>query len=337
MIDLRSDTVTRPTTGMLNYMTQVEVGDDVFGEDPTVNAFEERVANLFGQEAGLFVPSGTMSNQLCLNVLTQPGDEVILDEFSHIFNYESGAGAALSGVQLRPLSGNRGIITAAQVEDAIRPINDWDPHSRVVALENTTNKGGGSYYSLPAVRQIRQVADKHGLFMHLDGARIWNALVEADYDAESMGMLFDTVSVCFSKGLGAPVGSMMLSSKENIKKARRVRKMLGGGMRQTGILAAAAEYALDHHFDLLETDHNRAQKLARVIAKRSSFSVDVESVKTNIILFDTPGSKAEDVLEKLADAGIMMTAFGPHTIRAVFHFQITDDDFLYVLDYFRNH
>lgn len=335
MIDLRSDTVTRPTPGMLEFMCKAEVGDDVFKEDPTVNAFEQKVAKLFGQQAGLFVPSGTMSNQICLNVLTQPGEEIILDEYAHIFNYESGAGAVLSGVQLRPLKGTRGLLNAEIVEAAIRPRNDWDPHTRVIALENTTNKGGGSWYDLETIQSIREVADRHQLALHLDGARIWNALTEADYTADEIGGPFETISVCFSKGLGAPVGSMMLSSEANIKKARRMRKMFGGGMRQIGMLAAAADYALEHHYPLMKKDHERAVELAKVIHASTNFEIDLDSVKTNILLFDVKNGTADPALAEMKAQGIAMSAFGPKTIRAVLHFQILENEFERVLEYFR--
>lgn len=334
LIDLRSDTVTRPTPEMLRAMISAEVGDDVFGEDPTTNAFEQRVAGMFGQEAGLFVPSGVMSNQLCVFTLTGPGDEVILEEKAHIFNYESTSAAMISGVQLRPVKGHRGLLTAAQAEAAVRTTNDWDPHSRVIALENTTNKGGGAFYDIETVQAIREVANRHGLLMHLDGARIWNALAEAEYDAATLGQYFTTISVCFSKGLGAPVGSMMLSSRERINRARRTRKMLGGGMRQIGLLSAAAEYALDHHRPLLKQDNARARELGRIIAKHPDYEVDVDTVSTNILLFDTPGP-APETLERLNEAGIMMAAFGPKTIRAVFHHQITEAQFGHVKDFFQ--
>ncbi len=332
-IDLRSDTVTRPTPAMLEAMCQAETGDDVFGEDPTVNAFQERVAEMFGQEAGLFVPSGVMSNQLCLFESTRPGDEVILEEKAHVFNYEASSAALISGIQLRPVQGNRGKMTASQAETAIRTRNEWDPHTRVIALENTTNKGGGAWYRLDEIRAFRKLADEHGLSLHLDGARIWNALTEADYTVKQAGALFDTISVCFSKGLGAPVGSMMLSDRETIARARRSRKMLGGGMRQIGLLAAAAEYALDHNFPLLKTDHKRARKLAGIIAEKGRYSVMPDEIDTNILLFDTPGP-ATETLEKLKKAGILMTAFGPQTIRAVFHFQIKEEEFEQVCEFF---
>ncbi len=337
MIDLRSDTVTKPTIGMLEAMSKAKVGDDVFGEDPAVNEFQKRMAEMFGQQSGLFVPSGTMSNQLCIQILTSPGDEVIVDELSHLFNYEAGAASVLSGVQLRPLKGNRGMLYAEQVEKAIRTKNEWDPHTRVIALENTTNKGGGTVYNLETIQEIRGVANKHGLSMHLDGARIWNALIEADYSAEQIGSQFDTISICFSKGLGAPIGSMMLSSEENIKKARRIRKMFGGGMRQIGLLAEAASFAVEHHASLLETDHYRARRLAEIISKNDAFEIDRMSVQTNILLFDVVDKTAEEFLRILETAGIKMTAFGPQTIRAVFHFQITDEDFNVVTHFFENY
>jgi len=245
MIDLRSDTVTKPTPEMLKAMANAEVGDDVFGEDPTVNAFEQKMAAFFGMEAGLFVPSGTMSNQLCLHVLTSPGDEVVIDETGHVFNYETGAAAHLSSIQLRPLKGVNGKLNRELIEPALRPMNDWDPHTRVIALENTTNKGGGAFYSKEELIEISNLADRHELFLHLDGARIWNAMTASGIEPEFFGTIADTISICFSKGLGAPVGSMMLATENNIKKARRMRKMLGGGMRQIGLLAAAADYAVE--------------------------------------------------------------------------------------------
>lgn len=333
MIDLRSDTVTRPTPEMLQAMVSAPVGDDVFGEDPTVNAFEEKVAALFGQEAGLFVPSGVMSNQICLHELTKPGDEVILDEKAHIFNYEASSAAWLSSVQLNPLKGTNGLLDPDAVESAIRTKNDWDPHTRVIAVENTTNKGGGAVYSLETLRRLREIAGRHGIFFHLDGARIWNALAEGDYTAAEMGPLFDTISVCFSKGLGAPVGSMMLSTAARIRSARRTRKMLGGGMRQTGLLAAAADYALENHFEHLKTDNARARELARIIHNKGYFRVDPAQVFTNILLFETP-VPAEATLAELQSKDILMSAFGPRTIRAVFHFQVSPDHFRKVCAFF---
>jgi len=326
MIDLRSDTVTRPTPEMLTAMTSAELGDDVFAEDPTVNAFEKKIAELFGMESGLFVPSGTMSNQLCVHVLTEPGDEVIIDELGHVFNYESGAAAHLSSVQLRPLKGKRGKLEPHQVEYAVRTRNDWDPFSKVLAIENTTNKGGGAYYSNDELLALRGVADKYGLSVHLDGARIWNAMVESGIEASFFGTIADTISVCFSKGLGAPVGSMMLASGNHIKKARRIRKMWGGGMRQIGLLAAAADYAVDHHFKLLKKDHERAMAFARAVSGNKAFIIDLDTVDTNIVLFDVADGDAETVLNYFTENGVGMVPFGPKTIRTTFHFQITDEE-----------
>lgn len=337
MIDLRSDTVTKPTPEMLKYMIKAEVGDDVFASDPTVNAFEEKMAEMFGMEAGLFVPSGTMSNQLCVAVLTQPGDEIIIDELGHIFNYESGAAAHLSSVQIRPVKGERGKINREQAETAIRTYNDWDPHTRVIAVENTTNKGGGACYTKEELIELSNLADEHGLYFHLDGARIWNAMTSTGIEADFFGTVADTISICFSKGLGAPVGSMMLASKDHIKKARRLRKMWGGGMRQVGLLAAAADYAVENHFPLMEKDHQRAKKLAEAVAENSKFKIDLDTVESNIVIFDTVEDAAVDVLKKFEGKGIVMIPFGPKTIRATFHFQVDDEDLKKVLDVVRNY
>ncbi len=337
MIDLRSDTVTRPTPGMLKAMAEAEVGDDVFSEDPTVNAFEKKMAAMFGMEAGLFVPSGTMSNQLCVAVLTRPGDEVIIDELGHIFNYESGAAAHLSSVQLRPLKGNRGKLSRELAASAIRPANDWDPHTRVIAVENTTNKGGGACYSKEELIELSNLADEHGIFLHLDGARIWNAIAETGMEPEFFGSVADTMSICFSKGLGAPVGSMMLASGENIKKARRLRKMWGGGMRQVGLLAAAADYAVEKHLPLLKEDHRRARELAEALSEHPAFTIDLSTVETNIVLFDVNSGTAEEVLKSFAASGVGMIPFGPKTIRATFHFQAVDVDLEKVIEVVRGY
>lgn len=337
MIDLRSDTVTRPTKEMLHAMTHAELGDDVFAEDPTVNAFEHKIARMFGMEAGLFVPSGTMSNQLCLHVITEPGDEVIIDELGHVFNYESGAAAHLSSVQLRPLKGNRGKLEPGQIEKAVRTKNDWDPFSKVIAIENTTNKGGGAFYVEDELLAIRKIADHYGLFVHLDGARIWNAMIESGIDASFFGTIADTISVCFSKGLGAPVGSMMLATNDHIKKARRIRKMWGGGMRQTGLLAAAADYAVENHLPLLKTDHKRAENFAKAVSENESFSIDLDTVDTNIVLFDVTEGDVETVLNYFSEKGVGMVPFGPETIRATFHFQITDEETERLLELVRDY
>ncbi|NBC27727.1 MAG: aminotransferase class I/II-fold pyridoxal phosphate-dependent enzyme [Bacteroidetes bacterium] len=327
MIDLRSDTVTKPTQDMLRAMTSADVGDDVFAEDPTINRFEKKMADMFGMEAGLFVPSGTMSNQLSLNVLTSPGDEVIIDKLGHIFNYESTAAAHLSSIQLRPLDGQRGKLTPELIKPAIRTTNEWDPHTRVIAVENTTNKGGGACYTEIELKKIRQLADQHNLSVHLDGARIWNAMTATGTSPEFYGSVADTISICFSKGLGAPVGSMMLSSHERKKEARRLRKMWGGGMRQIGLLAAAADYAVEHHWPLMAKDHDRARHFADVLKESPHFSIDLESAETNIIIFDTLEESAATWVTRFSDHGIGVVPFGEQTIRATFHFQVTDEEF----------
>lgn len=330
MIDLRSDTVTRPTPEMRAYMLEADVGDDVFEEDPSLNNFQQRMAELFGFESGLFVPSGTMGNQLGLMVLTQPCDEVILDEQAHIFNYESSAAAVLSSVQLRTLPGHHGLLSPDQIKPAIRNARDWEPTSKVIAVEHTANKGGGTCYSMETLREISNIADEYGLYFHIDGARIWNAVVATGQKPEEFGELADTLSVCFSKGLGAPVGSMILGSEEHIKKARKLRKVLGGGMRQAGILAAAAEYAVDHHWKLMEDDHRRAKKLSEVIQSCSSLKIDPDRVQSNIVIFDVTDRSAEQALEELKNESVRMVPFGPNTIRATFHIQVNDNDLEHV-------
>lgn len=319
MIDLRSDTVTRPTDGMRKAMYEAEVGDDVFGDDPTVIRLQERIADLLGKEAALFVPSGTMGNQLGLKVSTQPGDEVILERSSHIFNYETGAPGVISGVQLHVVDGDDGILRGSHVEAAIRPGAYWDVRSRLVCLENTLNKSGGIVYPLEKMHDVADVARRHGLSMHLDGARLWNAsaatgIAERDYAAP-----FDTVSVCLSKGLGAPVGSVLAGSEELVAAARHYRKMLGGGMRQVGILAAAGLYALDVERQRLGEDHENALRLAERIADLSAFRIDVERVQTNIVMFDVVDGSVSDVLGQLKSEGILMVPFGSSTIRATTH------------------
>ena len=326
MIDLRSDTVTRPTAEMLKAMTSAETGDDVFREDPTLIRFEKKMAGRFGKEAGLFVPSGTMSNQLCLKVLTEPGEEVIIDELGHVFNYETGAAAHLSSVQIRPLKGFRGKLNTDLISGAIRTRNNWDPITSVIAVENTTNKGGGACYTKAELTAIKRLAEKNNLFVHLDGARIWNAITATGIEPGFFGTVSDTISICFSKGLGAPVGSMMLSSADRIEKARRFRKMFGGGMRQAGLLAAAADYAVENHWELLDEDHRRARQLAEVISEKKGLNIDPGTVETNIVIFDVADKSAEYVLKQLADEDVMMVPFGPNTIRATFHFQVDDSD-----------
>lgn len=324
IVDLRSDTVTKPTPAMKETMMKAEVGDDVFQEDPTVNTLEDKVSSLFGKEAGLFVPSGTMSNQLGLKVLTEPGDEVLIDETGHVFNYETAAASHISSIQLRPLPGTFGKLNVELLKDCKRGAQDWEPRTKVIALENTTNKGGGVCYSRDELQAIREFADEEDLSIHLDGARIWNAITTTGIDSDFFGQIGDTISVCFSKGLGAPVGSMLLSTENRIAKARRYRKMLGGGMRQIGLLAAAADFAIEHHWPKLKEDHRRARELADTINSCPTLSVDMKRMQSNIIIFDVEGERAVSALAKLEEEGIRMVPFGPQTIRATFHHQVND-------------
>ena len=281
LIDLRSDTVTQPTVAMREAMARAPVGDDVFNEDPTVHQLQDRVADLLGKEAALFVPSGTMSNQVCVRVHTQPGDEILCDVNSHIYVYEAGGPAVHSGVMCRTLEGDHGILEVSQLEDKIRPIDDHQVRTRLVCLENTHNRGGGRIYPLAKIRAISTWARQHGLAMHLDGARLWNAIVATGIPAAEWAGPFDSVSVCFSKGLGAPIGSALAGPREFIARARRVRKLFGGGMRQAGILAAAALFALDHHQERLADDHRHAQLMAQAIAETPGLRLDPPEVETN--------------------------------------------------------
>lgn len=337
MIDLRSDTITRPTQEMWDAMYKAPVGDDVFGEDPGLNALEEKVADMFGMQAGVFVPSGTMGNQLGLKVHTQPADEVLIDENSHVFHSEGAAGGFISGIQLWPLPCDRGVLSPETVASAIRTRNYWDPRTRVVVLENTSNKGGGTCYPMDIIREIYSLSRKHGLALHMDGARIWNASVATGIGLKEYGALCDTMSVCFSKGLGAPVGSMLLGSKELMEQARRYRKILGGGMRQAGMLAAAVAYALDHHIDLLAEDHRRAGRLAKALAESPFFEIDPGDVESNIVLFRVVRGTVAEAIERFADQNIAMIPFGGDTIRATLHLEISDRDIDVVVDAVRSY
>ena len=324
-IDLRSDTLTKPTPGMLEAMMNAKVGDDVFGEDPTVAALENKGAKMLGFDAGLFCPSGTMTNQIAIRTLTQPQDEVICDKRSHIYLYEGGGIASNSMVSVELLDGDRGRITAEQVESNIKPDNIHYPKTSLVALENTVNKGGGCYYTLEQIKSISSVCKNYGLLMHLDGARLFNALVETEESPADIGKYFDTVSICLSKGLGAPVGSLLLGSKAIIKKAQRVRKVFGGAMRQSGYLAAAGIYALDHHIDRLKEDHDKAREIAHILSECDQVA-KVEPVDTNIILFSLKEEiVAQDYLNKLEANGILALGFGSNTIRMVTHLDINDE------------
>ncbi len=325
LIDLRSDTLTKPSPGMLEAMMSANVGDDVFEEDPTVAELEKKGAALLGFEAGLFCPSGTMTNQIGIRVLTQPQDEVICDKRSHIYLYEGGGISYNSMVSVELVDGDRGRLSPVQIEENIKPDNIHFPRTRLVALENTVNKGGGCYYTMDQIRSIHQVCKKYGLVMHLDGARIFNALVETGDDPKEIGNYFDTVSVCLSKGLGAPVGSLLLSSKDNIKKARRVRKVLGGAMRQAGYLAAAGIYALENNIQRLKKDHENAKEIGRILLACDQVS-DVEPVDTNIIIFSlNEGEEVNNFLNLLKNYGILALGFGGNSIRMVTHLDIDDD------------
>ncbi|MCE6990802.1 low specificity L-threonine aldolase [Dyadobacter sp. CY323] len=324
-IDLRSDTVTRPTLEMQRAMWAAEVGDDVLGDDPTVNALQEKAAKLFGMEDALFCPSGTMTNQLAIRVHTQPGSDVICDKYSHIYLYEGGGIMlnALSSVKL--LEGDRGRISAKQVAEAISPENDiHSTLTRLVSLENTMNKGGGCYYDFAEIRAIRKVCDEKNIPLHLDGARLFNALVETRESTLQYGQTFDSISICLSKGLGCPVGSLLLGTKEVINKARRFRKVMGGGWRQAGFLAAAGIYALDHHVDRLKEDHQRAREIGAMFFSKPEIE-EVFPVDTNIVIVRlAPGLSEADYVKKLADAGVYAVAFGKGLVRFVTHLDFTD-------------
>ncbi len=324
-INLISDTVTKPTPAMLQVMMAAEVGDDVFGEDPTVNALEAKAATLFGKEAAIYCPSGTMTNQIAIKAHTQPLDEVICDHYSHVYQYETGGYAYNSGVGINLIEGTNGKITADQVAAAIKPVHDWLPLSRLVVLENTANKGGGSYYTLKETHPIAALCKERGLVLHLDGARLFNALVETGENTADIGELFDSISICLSKGLGAPVGSLLIGSADLIRKARRIRKVMGGGMRQAGYLAAAGIYALDHHVDRLKEDNRRAKVLGETLAAMP-WVEQVRPVQTNIVIFDLAAPQtAEEFLGKIKNKGINAAPFGPSTVRFVTHLDFTEE------------
>ena len=320
MIDLRSDTVTRPTPAMRRAMAEAEVGDDVFGEDPTVRRLEEAVAALLGKEAALFVPSGVMGNQIALKLHTRPGDEVILAERSHIYHYESGAPGLISGVQLRPVGDASGILRPGDLGE-VRGAHDWEPRTRLLCLENTINKAGGRVYPLDALRETAAAARDAGLALHLDGARLWNAAVAAGLPEADLAAPFETVTVCLSKGLGAPVGSALAGTSAVMRAARRLRKLLGGGMRQVGVLAAAGLLALDHRPRLAD-DHRRARRFAEALEATGAFRVVPPD--TNIVLFNPLRGTAATARAAMEDVGLRVVPFGPATLRATFHRDVDD-------------
>lgn len=324
--DLRSDTVTKPSKAMLDAMMAAPVGDDVFGEDPTVTELENYTAALFGKEAGLFCPSGTMTNQIAIKVHTQPGDELLCDVNSHIYNYEGGGIAFNSGVQAKLLAGVEGRISVEQIEQSINGDYDWLTRTRLVCLENTINRAGGSYYTAEQVKPLSEFCRNKNLKLHLDGARIFNALMETGDSATDTGRQFDSVSVCLSKGLGAPAGSVLLGDKAFIKQARRVRKVFGGGMRQAGFLAAAGLFALKNNVNRLKEDHKKAKAIEAVL-KDLPFVESINPVYTNIIIFhlDKKQMSGDAFEKKLADHNIKVSAFGKQTLRMVTHMDFTEE------------
>jgi len=337
-INLISDTVTKPNPEMLEAMLSAEVGDDVFKEDPSVNNLEEQVARLFQRESALFFPSGTMANQTAIKLHTNPGDQLICDKYAHVYNYEGGGVSFNSGVSCRLIDGHRGMMTAEQVEAAVNPPDFYhSPLTKLVCIENTTNKGGGACWDYEELRRIHQLCKKHGLAYHLDGARLWNALVNGNKTAADYGKLFDTISVCLSKGLGCPVGSLLVGDKSAIEKAIRIRKILGGGMRQAGYLAAAGSYALEHNIERLLQDHKKAREIAAVLGTLSLVK-KVEDVETNIIIFEVDQKimTAEFFVQKLQDKDIHIIGMGQGKLRIVTHLDYTDEMHEYLLGFLKS-
>lgn len=327
IIDLRSDTLTKPSAGMRKAIYEAEVGDDVYKEDPTVNELERYTAELFGKEAALYVPSGLMSNQILLNVLTNPGDEIICESDAHIFIYESGSPAALSGIQVFPVKGERGILNPKDIEPVIRPTSAYYmPRTKVIEIENTHNRAGGSVYRIETIKEIRNLAEKYNLYTHLDGARIWNAHIASGIELSEYAKYFDTVSVCLSKGLGAPVGSVMLGSKDIITEAYRVRKAWGGGMRQVGIIAAGGLYAVKNNIPKLKEDHEKARILGKCLNNLENAEVDLNSIETNILMFSPKNMTVEDGLKKLKQHGILANPGGIGSIRLVTYMDLPFED-----------
>ena len=336
-IDLRSDTVTRPSAAMRQAMASADVGDDVYGEDPTVNLLQERVAELLGKEAALFVPSGTMANQIGLRINTSPGDEVILEKEAHVFYYETAAPAMLSQVQLRTLPGTKGVLRAEEIVAAVRTSEYYLPRTSLVVLENTHNRAGGTIYPIDEIRAIRAATEPLGIAMHLDGARLWNASVASGVSLRSFSEPFDTVAVCFSKGLGAPIGSALAGSRSAMAKALKFRKILGGGMRQAGIIAAGALYALEHNIGRLQEDHENARLLADGILECRGMTLDRSTVETNMVVAHLTGSgaDADALVSALSERGVLISAVSRRSIRAVTHLDVSRDDILTALEAFR--
>ena len=326
MIDLRSDTVTKPTHGMMQAIMEAEVGDDVYKEDPTANRLEERLAAMFGMDTALFFPTGSMANQAAIKMLTQPGEQLIADKWAHVYNYEGGGVSFNSGVSCKLIDGNRGMITVEQVEENINPPDFYhSPLTSLVCLENTTNKGGGACYDFSEIEKIKKVCDNHNLGLHLDGARIWNALVAKNEDPKAYGKVFDTISVCLSKGMGTPMGSVLIGKKDIMQKAMRVRKVLGGGMRQIGFMAAAGMYALDNHMERLAEDHKKAFEIAEVLSQQP-YVKKVEPTETNIVIFYLAAGICEaKFMDDLLQKNIKISAMGQGKLRIVTHLDYTNE------------
>jgi threonine aldolase len=325
MIDMRSDTITQPTQAMRDAMAGAIVGDDVYGEDPTVNLLQTTVAEMLGKPAALFVPSGVMSNQLAIKVHTQPGDEVIVEKDSHIFNYETSGPSILSSVQLHPLIGERGVLRAEQLAPAVRPGAYYMMRTTLICLENTHNRAGGAIYPIEEIKRVRDFSKALGLKLHLDGARLWNASVASGIAPKDYAQHFDTISVCFSKGLGAPVGSALVGSEEVIERARKFRKIFGGGMRQAGILAAGALYALEHHINRLQEDHLKAKTFAQRLEGHPRLVIDMRTVQTNMVVFDITrtGKSTDEVLAILKSKNVLLSDANYTSLRAVTHLNVS--------------
>lgn len=338
IIDLRSDTVTKPTKGMLDAMVKAETGDDVYKEDPTVNALEKRVAEMFGMESALFFPTGSMANQAAIKLHTQPGEQLICDKWAHVYNYEGGGVSFNSGVSCKLIDGHRGMITAGQVEQNINlPDFYHSPLTSMVCLENTTNKGGGACYNFEEIRKIKSVCNKHGLGLHLDGARLMNALVAKNENPKDYGKIFDTISICFSKGLGIPLGTVLVGKESLMKNAIRVRKVLGGGMRQVGYIAAAGLYALDNNVECLAEDHRRASEIAQILQEQTYVNM-VESTETNIVIFYLIEAVSEEkFMDDLLNKNIRISNMGQGKLRIVTHLDYTEEMHQRFMDVLKNY
>lgn len=336
--DFRSDTLTKPTREMRQAMVEAEVGDDVFGEDPTVNRLQEMIAEMTGKEAALFVASGTQGNEVCISAHTQPGEEIIVGKESHIFNYECGGPALLSGVQMYPVNEKNGIMTLENVKSAVRHVDVHYPQTSLVCLENTHNRGGGIILPLETIKSISEFAKSQNLKMHLDGARLWNACIATGITLKEYCRYFDSISLSFSKGLGAPVGSIVAGNKQYLNRVHYYRKVYGGGMRQVGILAAACIYAVKNHFSRLKEDHERAKQFAEAISHIPSIKVDLETVQTNIVIFDVdkPDFNADKFISQLQENGVLMLEIDPNRIRAVMHLDLADTDIEKAVDVLTN-